>query len=167
MRFVISGETYNIRREDILQAAQGATPDVPDARYRWYVDIRGEHYPIKQLIRLVTGRPNGTFNAGPARHVLERLRFDIKQFEDSDGSAYKAAPESDDSHRFAVTIEEDEGGFFVASVPALPGCHSQGRTKEAAISNVKEAIRGYVASMRRHGETLPPSVEVQQVEVAV
>jgi predicted RNase H-like HicB family nuclease len=41
-----------------------------------------------------------------------------------------------------VTIEKDEAGFFVAEVPALPGCLSQGRTQEEALANIKEAIEG-------------------------
>jgi antitoxin HicB len=56
---------------------------------------------------------------------------------------------------------------MVTSVPALPGCHSQGRTEEDAITNIREAIRGYIASMRRHGEPIPSIIEVREVEVAV
>ncbi len=69
--------------------------------------------------------------------------------------------------KFAITLEQDEDGYIVASCPALPGCHSQGRTKKEAIANVKEAIQGYVASMRKHGEPIPSLKEVEEVEVAV
>lgn len=69
--------------------------------------------------------------------------------------------------RFVVTIERDEDGFFVASCPALPGCHSQGSTREEAIANVSEAIRGFVISMRKHGEPVPTVDQVMEVEVAV
>jgi predicted RNase H-like HicB family nuclease len=68
--------------------------------------------------------------------------------------------------KFAITIEPDEDGYIVASCPALSGCHSQGRTKEEAIANIKEAIQGYIASMRKHGEPIP-ATEVEEVEVAV
>jgi predicted RNase H-like HicB family nuclease len=68
--------------------------------------------------------------------------------------------------KFAIVIQRDEDNFFVASVPALRGCHSQGKTREEAISNVKEAIRGYIVSMRKHGEILP-IIDVEQVEVGV
>lgn len=68
--------------------------------------------------------------------------------------------------KFAVTLEEDEDGFIVVSCPVLPGCHSQGRTREEAISNITEAIRGYIASMRKHGETILVN-DVEEVEVAV
>jgi predicted RNase H-like HicB family nuclease len=68
--------------------------------------------------------------------------------------------------KFTVTFEQDEDGFIIASCPALPGCHSQGRTREEAIANIAEAIRGYIASMRKHGEPIPIT-EVEEVEVAV
>ena len=68
--------------------------------------------------------------------------------------------------KFAITLEKDEDGFLVASCPALPGCHSQGRTKAEAIANIEEAIRGYIASKRKHGEPLPKT-DVAEVEVAV
>jgi len=45
---------------------------------------------------------------------------------------------------FAVVIEQDEEGFFVASCPALKGCWSQGETEEEALTNVREAIAGWL-----------------------
>jgi len=69
--------------------------------------------------------------------------------------------------KFAITLEQDEDGYIVVSCPALPGCHSQGKTKEEAIANITEAIRGYIASMRKHGEAIPSITEVEEVEVAV
>jgi len=55
----------------------------------------------------------------------------------------------------------------VASCPALPGCHSQGSNREEAITNISEAIRGFVISMRNHGETVPTFDQVTEVEVAL
>ena len=69
--------------------------------------------------------------------------------------------------KFAITLEQDEDGYTVVSCPALPGCHSQGKTREEAVTNIMEAIRGYVASMRKHGEPIPSITEVEEVEVAV
>ena len=46
-----------------------------------------------------------------------------------------------------VVVEEDESGYFAAEVPALPGCLSQGKTREEAIANVKEAIEGWLEVM--------------------
>ncbi|MCH7735996.1 MAG: type II toxin-antitoxin system HicB family antitoxin [Chloroflexi bacterium] len=56
---------------------------------------------------------------------------------------------------FPVSIERDEDGFTLASCPPLPGCHSQGHSRPEAIVNIKEAIRGYLASMQSHDEALP------------
>jgi len=41
---------------------------------------------------------------------------------------------------FKVIIEQDEDGYFVVTAPAIPGCHSQGKTYEEALKNIKEAI---------------------------
>ncbi len=68
--------------------------------------------------------------------------------------------------KFVVTFEKGEDGFVIVSCLNLPGCHSQGRTKEEAIVNIKEAIQGYIASMRKHGEVVPME-DVEEVEVAV
>ena len=68
--------------------------------------------------------------------------------------------------KFVVTLEKGEDGYIVVSCPALPGCRSQGTTKEEAIENIKEAIEGYIASARAHGEALPVE-EVEEVEVSV
>ncbi|MDA0987645.1 MAG: type II toxin-antitoxin system HicB family antitoxin [Chloroflexi bacterium] len=57
--------------------------------------------------------------------------------------------------KFAITLELDEDGYTVVSCPASPGCHSQGKTREEAITNIMEAIQGYVVSMRKHGEPVP------------
>jgi len=44
--------------------------------------------------------------------------------------------------RYRVLLEQDEDGVYVAEVPALPGCISQGRTRAEALANIKEAITG-------------------------
>jgi len=46
-----------------------------------------------------------------------------------------------------VIIEKDEAGYYVAEVPALPGCLSQGRTQEEAVENIKEAVEGWLEVM--------------------
>ena len=59
--------------------------------------------------------------------------------------------------KFRVIIEQDEDGVFVAHCPALPGCISQGATREEAQVNIKEAITGYLESLKKHGEPMAPS----------
>jgi predicted RNase H-like HicB family nuclease len=69
--------------------------------------------------------------------------------------------------KYRVFIEQDEDGIFVAEVPALPGCISQGNTREEAIQNIQEAISVYLESLKAHNEPIPPSINEEVVEVAV
>ena len=54
-----------------------------------------------------------------------------------------------------VLIYPGEDGYWVAECPSLPGCISQGETKQDAIGNIKEAIEGYVASLEEDGLPVP------------
>ena len=49
--------------------------------------------------------------------------------------------------KLRVIVEQDEAGYYVAEVPALPGCLSQGKTRVEAIANIKEAIEGWLEVM--------------------
>jgi predicted RNase H-like HicB family nuclease len=69
--------------------------------------------------------------------------------------------------KYRVLIEQDEDGVFVAQVPALPGCVSQGETRDEALANIREAIGGYLESLRAHDEPIPPAISEEIVEVAV
>ena len=50
-----------------------------------------------------------------------------------------------------VILYRGEDGYWVAECPSLPGCLIQGKTKEKAISNIREAIRGYIAALEEDG----------------
>lgn len=50
--------------------------------------------------------------------------------------------------QFKVVIERDEDGYYVASVPALPGCHTQGKTMQELQKNIREVIRLCVAEAK-------------------
>lgn len=69
--------------------------------------------------------------------------------------------------KFRIVIEPDEDGMFVASCPSLPGCHSQGATRDEALANIREAIALYVESLREHDEPIPPGITEEVVEVSV
>jgi antitoxin HicB len=69
--------------------------------------------------------------------------------------------------KFRVRIEPDEDGIFVAECPTLPGCISQGETRDAALDNIKDAIAGYLASLNAHGEPVPLPITEEVVEVAI
>ena len=55
----------------------------------------------------------------------------------------------------AVVLHRGEDGYWVAEVPSLPGCVSQGRTKVEAIGNIREAIDGWIETARAHGIAVP------------
>ena len=46
--------------------------------------------------------------------------------------------------KIKVVIEKGQDGYIVASVPSLPGCHSQGKTEKEAVRNIKEAVLLYL-----------------------
>ena len=54
-----------------------------------------------------------------------------------------------------VIIYPGEDGYWVAECPSLPGCISQGKTKQKAVANIKEAIEGYVLSLEEDGLPVP------------
>jgi len=54
-----------------------------------------------------------------------------------------------------VVIYPGEIGYFVVECPSLPGCISQGKTREEAIENIKEAIEGYIAALEEDGIPVP------------
>jgi predicted RNase H-like HicB family nuclease len=65
-----------------------------------------------------------------------------------------------------VIIYPGEDGYWVAECPSLPGCISQGKTKQDAIANIKEAIQGYVAALEQ--DNLPvPEERFETLVVAV
>lgn len=67
--------------------------------------------------------------------------------------------------RYVVTLVPGEDGFIVAECPSLPGCVSQGKTKDEALKNIKEAIEGILEARREMNNPIPPP-EVSFVEVA-
>jgi predicted RNase H-like HicB family nuclease len=67
--------------------------------------------------------------------------------------------------KFTVSLERDEDGVWVAQCPSIPGCVSQGKTKEQAIENVRDAIAQCLEVRAERG--MPLTIETRQVEVAV
>jgi len=171
MRFGIGGRSYEISREDILVSTNDIIPKEFDGRNRYYVELHSKKFPIKQPIHLVTGLPyTSGFTAQYAAHILNKLGFSVRLLDERitvETIKNKIRTNTNDgTKKFAITLEQDEDGFIIASCPVLPGCHSQGRTEDEAINNIREAIRGYIASMHRHGEPIPNITEVREVEVA-
>jgi predicted RNase H-like HicB family nuclease len=67
--------------------------------------------------------------------------------------------------KYRICFEQDEDGMFIATCPALPGCVSEGHTRAEATANVKQAIEGYLRSLHRHNEPVPPGIAEEIVEV--
>ncbi len=65
--------------------------------------------------------------------------------------------------KLEVVIEQDETGYYVAEVPALPGCVSQGKTMAEAKANIREAILGWLAVMNNKAKRR----QAQIIEVSV
>lgn len=67
--------------------------------------------------------------------------------------------------KFTITLEPGEDGFWVAECPSIPGCISQGKTKDEATENIKEAIAGCLEVRAEQG--MPLTVETRQIDVAI
>ena len=67
--------------------------------------------------------------------------------------------------RFHVTVDRDEDGVWIVECPAIPGCVSQGETKDEALDSIREAIALCLEVRAEKG--LPLTIETRQIEVAV
>ncbi|MBI4467207.1 MAG: type II toxin-antitoxin system HicB family antitoxin [Acidobacteria bacterium] len=62
-----------------------------------------------------------------------------------------------------VVVYRGEDGYWIAECPSLPGCVSQGETRDAALENIREAIRGYIRALEEDNLAVPP--ETFEVEI--
>ncbi len=67
--------------------------------------------------------------------------------------------------RYTVVLEKDPDGGFVASVPVLPGCNTQGDTRDEALANIREAVEAYIEDCRAAGEPIPTEDGKEFVEI--
>ena len=67
--------------------------------------------------------------------------------------------------KFIATLAQDEDGVWFSECPSIPGCVSQGKTREEALTNIREAIAACLEVRAERG--MPLTVETQQVEVTV
>jgi antitoxin HicB len=70
------------------------------------------------------------------------------------------------SHEFRGRSPARGRGGFSVSVPALPGCHTQGETREEALEMAKDAIEGYLEVLEGQGRPLPRPVQIERITVA-
>ena len=78
-------------------------------------------------------------------------------------SATGSSAAEDGVVKLPVVLETDEDGWVVASCPTLPGCHSQGRTRDEALANMREAVEGYLGSMDTYGDAAGVSFRLESV----
>ena len=72
------------------------------------------------------------------------------------------------SYKYTVILEHQKEGGYHVFCPALPGCHSEGDTLEAAEENIKEAMEIYLESLKAHGESFPTEdLVIKPLSVAV
>ncbi len=66
-----------------------------------------------------------------------------------------------------IILFQDEDGVYIAECLDLPGCISQGTTRKEAMKNIKDAIKGYLVSLKKHDEKAPvrKNVEVLKVDI--
>ncbi len=71
--------------------------------------------------------------------------------------------------KIRINLQYDfEYNGFVAECPSLPGCMSQGKTKEEALSNIQEAAKGYISTLKKHHQTAPiDAIQSNYVEIEV
>jgi predicted RNase H-like HicB family nuclease len=67
--------------------------------------------------------------------------------------------------RYTVVLEEEPDGGFVATVPVLPGCVSQGDTRDETLKNIREAIDLYVEDCLEAGDPVPTEAGKEFIEV--
>ncbi|OGE65016.1 hypothetical protein A3I48_03900 [Candidatus Daviesbacteria bacterium RIFCSPLOWO2_02_FULL_36_7] len=74
-----------------------------------------------------------------------------------------------ETYNLPVIIEKDEDGFFVADCPELTGCHTQGKTLEEAITNIRDAIKLNLKIMREDKQEIPrmQAVSLTSLEVVI
>jgi antitoxin HicB len=71
------------------------------------------------------------------------------------------------SREFEVVLTREDGGGYSVAVPVLPGCVSQGDTREEALAMIREAIELYLESLEAHGDPVPGPIEIERVTVSV
>ena len=69
--------------------------------------------------------------------------------------------------KLPVVVTPGEDGYFVAEIPVLPGCVSQGKTKAEALANIKEAAELCLECQKDEGWTIPEEYFLEQVEVGI
>ena len=68
--------------------------------------------------------------------------------------------------KLPVILTQGEDGYIIAEIPVIPGCISQGKTKQEALANIKEAAELCLESMEEEGWSLPIEYSIEELEIA-
>lgn len=68
---------------------------------------------------------------------------------------------------YRVLIEQDEDGMYVVQCPNLPGCVSQGKSRAEALKNIQDAMQGYLESLKKHKDPIPPPIQEELINIAL
>ena len=68
---------------------------------------------------------------------------------------------------FKVVIQQDEDNWYIATIPSLPGCISQGKTEEEALENIREAIELHISCLAEDGVPLRRDENIKEILLAV
>lgn len=69
--------------------------------------------------------------------------------------------------KWKIALEKDEDGWYTATVPSLPGCISQGKTRNEALKNIREAIELHLESLAEEGVPIRGQTEITTVAVRI
>src|SRR5205807_3705619 len=91
---------------------------------------------------------------------------EARRSQDRNTEEYRATIRSKAQMKYAILIEPQEEGGYTVTVPDLPGCISQGETREECRRNIAEAIEGWIETARAHGWPIPkPKSQFEEVEI--
>lgn len=68
-------------------------------------------------------------------------------------------------YKFTIVVERDEDWLYIASVPLLQGCYTQGETYEEALEHIKDAIKLHIEARKKLGEPVPIEVAIDEVRI--
>ena len=148
-----------LRRED-FEKYLAVVPDVTPPE-----TIGLSKSPATQTFRSSRGRTKTKRRRELIRGVASCTRDRPGRREQTGGFSNDGRRRSLAPMKFVTTLERDEDGVWVAECPSIPGCVSQGKTREEALANIREAIAACLEVRAERG--LPLTVETQQVEVTV
>ena len=71
-------------------------------------------------------------------------------------------------YNYTIILEKEEDGGYHAFCPSLPGCHTQGDTYDETMSNIKDAVKLYIESLKAHKEPIPAEdITIKPLKVAI